>query len=142
MDSIDQLDASGDDGLYLANSAARDRRVAQCQQWNTDASHQVLAGKARAAQFTPESQAAAGHASFEAFSARWRAAQGASPLFAEAVRKYVLPAMIRGPLGQPLPPDLQEEIWRAWCAGNPYGVEVWFSDDPPPDPNGLWVHES
>jgi hypothetical protein len=121
------------------HSLNTERRSAQCQQWNADASHQAMGGKARAAQFTSESQATAGHASFAAFSARWRAAQGAPPLFAEAVRRYVLPAMIRGPLGQPLSQELQETVWRAWCKGNPHGVEAWLSDDPPPDPDSLWA---
>jgi hypothetical protein len=104
MDSIDDTAATAADIPH----EERERRIRQCQDWNADRDHQV----------------AAGHASFDAISARWRAEQGAPPLFAEAVRKYVLPTMIRGPLGQPLAEELQETIWRAWCAGNSYGVEA------------------
>lgn len=119
-----------------------ERRSAQCQHWNAETSHQVMAGKARAAHFTAASQAAAGQASFAAFSARWRAQQGLAPLFADHVRQYVTPAMIGTPLGIPLPPALQETIWRAWCAGRLLNVEMWLGDDPPPDPEGLWAQQT
>src|SRR5215467_10289740 len=61
----------------------RIRRVYQCARWNQDHAHQV----------------AAGHASWDAFSARWRASGGLPPLTADAARRYVTPEMIRGPLG-------------------------------------------
>lgn len=124
MASIDDSDAP-DATVTSIPRGELERRIRQCQEWNADHGHQV----------------AAGLASFDAFSARWRAAQGMSPLFVEAVRRYVLPAMIRGPLGQPLSAEQQEEIWRAWCAGNLQAVEAWFSDDPPPDPDGLWAQQ-
>jgi hypothetical protein len=114
-------------------------RQLQCLGWNTDHDHQVLAGQARAQQFTPEYQQAAAFASWAAFSARWRASQGLGPLSAEAVRKYLTPEQIRGPLGLPLRPDLQATIYRAWRAGELRHVAAWLGDDPPPDPDGLWA---
>lgn len=126
---------------YCRRCLAHLRRSVQCHIWNTDRAHQVAAGKARAAQFTPASQAAAGHASFATFSARWRAEQGIAPLTAIDAQRYITPDMIRSLIGVPLSPVLQETIWRAWCAGQLLGVEAWLSDDddPPPDPQGLWA---
>jgi hypothetical protein len=86
----------------------RERRMAQVQGWNADVAHQHLAGKGRAAQFTRESQA-----------------QGLPPLRTEAVCRYVTPDMIRDPLGRPLPAELQQRIFRAWCAGFLFGVLRW-----------------
>jgi hypothetical protein len=99
------------------------RRVHQVRQWNADHAHQVMAG----------------HASFEAFSSRWRAGQGLAPLSAEAVRRYLNPEHIRSALGVVLPAALQETIYRAWCAGELVGVSAWLSADPPPEPDGLWA---
>ncbi len=95
----------------------RDRRLAQVQGWNADVAHQQLAGKARAAQFTHESQAQAAHARNDQQEALFRAQQGLPPLRVEAVRRYVTPDMIRDPLGRALPSQLQHHIYRAWCAG-------------------------
>ena len=103
------------------------RRMRQVEAWNADHAHQVLAGQARAQEFTSEYQQQAGHASFAAFSARWRAEQGLGPLDAEAVRRYVTPDMIRH-LSRPVPPPLQQRIYRAWCAGYLYGVGRWFAN--------------
>ncbi len=114
-------------------------RRLQCQGWNADHTHQVLAGKARAQQFTPDYQQTAGFASWEAFSARWRASGGLAPLSADAARKYVIPDLIRGACGLAVPPDLQQTIYRAWCAGLLCHVTAWQSDDPPPEPEGLWA---
>jgi hypothetical protein len=114
-------------------------RRLQCQGWNADHTHPVLAGRGRAQQFTRAYQQAAGHASWDAFSARWRALQGLGPLSAEAVRRYLTPDLIRGPLGLDLRPELQQTIYRAWCAGNLWHVTAWNRDDPPPDPDGLWA---
>jgi hypothetical protein len=47
--------------------------------------------------------------------------------------------MVRGPLGTLLPEALRQTIYLAWCAGLLIGVEAWLSDDPPPDPAGLWA---
>jgi len=99
------------------------RRAHQCATWNADHSHQVSAG----------------HASWDAFSARWRASTGLPPLSAEAVRRYVTPEQIRGPVGALLPAALRATIHRAWRAGLLVGVAAWLADDPPPDPAGLWV---
>jgi len=101
----------------------RIRRVHQCATWNADRAHQV----------------AAGHASWDAFSARWRASSGLPPLSMEAARRYVAPDLIRGPLGALLPTALREAVHRAWHAGLLVGVSAWLSDDPPPDPAGLWA---
>jgi len=97
--------------------------VYQCARWNQDHAHQV----------------AAGHASWDAFSARWRASGGLPPLTADAARRYVTPNMLCGPLGTPLPEALRRTIHRAWCAGLLIGVEAWLSGHPPPEPDGLWA---
>ncbi len=103
----------------------RERRLAQVQGWNADVTHQQLAGKARAAQFTHESQVQAAHARNDQQEALFRAQQGLPPLRTEAVRRYVTPDMIRDPLGRPLPAELQQRIYRAWCAGSLFGVLRW-----------------
>jgi len=95
----------------------RIRRVYQCARWNHDHAHQV----------------AAGHASWDAFS-------GLPPLSAKAVRRYVTPDMIRGPMGASLPEGLHLAIHRCWCAGQLLGVAAWLHDEPPPaDSDGLWA---
>ncbi len=102
----------------------RIRRVYQCARWNQDHAHQV----------------AAGHASWDAFSARWRASGGLAPLTVGATRRYVTPDMIRGPLGMLLPERLRMEIHRAWCVGQLFGVEAWLAEEgAPPHPHGLWA---
>ncbi len=101
----------------------RVRRVWQVNRWNRDRDHQVMAGRA----------------SWTAFSARWRASSGLAPLSADAARRYVTPDMIRGPAGVPLPPELQRVVYRSWCMGRLEHVAAWLSDDPPPDPQGLWA---
>lgn len=116
-------------------------RQLQCRGWNADAQHQVKAGQARARQFTPASQQQAGFASWDAFSARWRASGGLCPLSAAAVRKYVTPEMIRHPF-RPVSPERQQEIYRAWCAGVVAGVVAWLAGEAPPDPDGLWANEA
>ena len=114
-------------------------RQLRCRGWNADPQHQVRAGQARARQFTPASQQQAGFASWDAFSARWRASGGLAPLSAAAVRKYVTPEMIRGVCGLALPPELQADIYRAWCAGELAHVVAWLAGEAPPDPDGLWA---
>jgi hypothetical protein len=104
---------------------AQETAASRCQEWNVDHAHQVQAGKARAQQFTPAYQQQAGEASFAAFSARWRAEQGLAPLSAEAVRKYVSPEQI-GHVARVVPPELQQCIHRAWCAGALNGVDWWL----------------
>lgn len=101
-------------------------RALQCQEWNADSAHQLMAGKVRAQAFTREYQAAAAHAQQTQFSARWRAEQGLPPLSAAAVQRYLTPQLIRGPLGRALDADLQARIYRAWCAGYLYGVALWL----------------
>jgi hypothetical protein len=102
----------------------RIRRVYQCARWNQDHAH----------------QAAAGHASWDAFSARWRASSGLAPLSADAACRYVTPAMIRGPLGMLLPERLRQQIHRAWCGGHLFGVDAWLAEEgTPPHPDGLWA---
>jgi len=103
------------------------RRVRQCATWNADHAHQV----------------AAGHASWDAFSARWRAGQGLPPLTSEAARRYVTPETIRGPVGTLLPAALRAAVHRAWCSGLRVGVAAWLADAPPPhEPHGLWAGTS
>lgn len=67
-----------------SNGQTQDDRKAvlsqRCKAWNRDRDHQRRAGKGRASSFTSEYQSAAGHASFDAFSARFRAMIGGSPL--------------------------------------------------------------
>ncbi len=105
----------------------RIRRVYQCARWNQDHAHQV----------------AAGHASWDAFSARWRASSGLAPLAVDAARRYVTPEMIRGPLGALLPERLRMEIHRAWCVGQLLGVEAWLAEEGvPPHPDGVWASHS
>jgi len=102
----------------------RIRRVYQCARWNQDHAHQV----------------AAGHASWDAFSARWRASSGLAPLTVDATRRYVTPEMICGPLGMLLSERLRAEIHRAWCVGQLYGFEAWLAEvGGPPHPDGLWA---
>lgn len=113
-------------------------RAEQCQTWNSDRAHQVQAGRARATQFTVEHQRQAGRAAWSAFSARFWAQQGLAPLSAEAVRPYLSPNDI-GHLGRPIAPELQQQIYRAWCAGTLQHVSAWLSDDLPPEPDGLWA---
>src|SRR5579859_2172168 len=84
-------------------------RQLQCRGWNADPAHQQMAGMA----------------SWSAFSARWRAAGGLCPLSAAAVRKYVTPDLIRHPF-RPLSPELQQDIYRAWCAGMCAHVADWL----------------
>ena len=103
---------------------ASELRAMQCPEWNADHQHQVLAGQARAQQFTPDYQAAAGHASFDAFSARWRAQQGLCPLSVNHLLLYVAPSDICGPLGQWLSPHVQEAVYAAWAAGDPRSVDM------------------
>jgi hypothetical protein len=98
------------------------RRVYQRKRWNADPAHQSLAG----------------HASFDACSARWRASSGLAPLSAEATKKYVTPDMIRGVIGLFLPTYLQAVVHRAWCAGMLLPITAWLGDDPPPEPEALW----
>jgi len=111
--------------LHCPRCLDRIRRVHQCATWNRDRAHQV----------------AAGHASWDAFSARWRASSGLPPLSIEAVRRYVTPNLIRGPLGALLPEALRAAIHRAWSAGLLVGVSAWLADAPPPEPDGLWVEQ-
>ncbi len=109
---------------HCARCFDRIRRVHQCARWNADHAHQV----------------ASGHASWDAFSARWRASSGLAPLSIHAARRYVTPDMIRGPLGMLLPERLRVEIYRAWCVGQLFGVEAWLAEEAaPPHPNGLWA---
>jgi len=103
----------------------RDRRLAQVQSWNANVTHQQRAGKARAAQFTHESQAQAARARNDQQEAVFRTQQGLPPLRTEAVRRYLTPDMIRDPLGRALPAELQQRIYRAWCAGYLFGVLRW-----------------
>ncbi len=112
----------GEQGLGWGD---RERRLAQVQGWNADVTHQQRAGKARAAQFTHESQAQAAHARNDQQEAVFRAQQGLPPLRTAAVRRYVTPEMIRDPLGRALPAELQARIYRAWCAGYLFGVLRW-----------------
>ena len=91
----------------------------------SNVTHQQLAGKARAAQFTHESQAQAARARNDQQEALFRAQQGLPPLRTEAVRRYLTPDLIRDPLGRPLPAELQARIYRAWCAGYLFGVLRW-----------------
>jgi hypothetical protein len=103
----------------------RIRRVYQCARWNADHAHQVAAGRA----------------SWDAFSARWRASTGLAPLTVEAARRYVTSEQIRGPLGTFLPEALRAAVHRAWSAGLLVGVAAWLADAPPPEPHGLWAAE-
>ncbi len=112
-------------GVGWRDGRDRDRRLAQVQGWNANVIHQQLAGKARAAQFTHESQAQAAHARNDQQEALFRVQQGLPPLRVEAVRRYLTPDMIRDPLGRPLPAGLQQRIYRAWCAGYLFGVLRW-----------------
>ncbi len=105
---------------------ALDRRT-QCQAWNTDHDHQVAAGRARAQAFTTVYQAAAGLASFAAFSARMRASHGSPQLFPHEAAKYVAPQDIRCCAGS-LPLPLQRIIHAAWAAGNGWGIDHWLGD--------------
>lgn len=115
--------SDGATSQYCPRCLALMRRVYQCQRWNADPAH----------------QSAAGHASFTAFSARWRAGQGLPPLTVEAARRYVTPEHLRAMLGILLPSRLQETICRAWHAGMLLPVAAWLDDDPPPEPDGLWA---
>ena len=119
------------------STVSSDVRAAQCRTWNATRTHQVAAGKARAAQMTQDERSAFGHAAFDAFSARFRAVQGLPPLSAGAARRYLTPRDIRR-LGMPLASHLAETIHRAWCAGQLFPVSAWLSDEPPADPHGLW----
>jgi hypothetical protein len=109
--------------------------------WNATRTHQVAAGKARAAQMTQEERSAFRRAAFLAFSARFRAVQGLPPLSAAAAQRYLTPRDIRR-LGLALAPHLAETIYRAWCAGQLFPVSAWLSDDPPADPHGLWADDA
>ncbi|SRR5579875_650992 len=84
------------------------RRMAQVRRWNRDPVHQAMAGRA----------------SFDAFSARWRAQQGLATLSADAARRYVTPDMIRL-LGHEIDPQTRQTIYRGWCQGWLYGVPWW-----------------
>ena len=126
---------------YADSSAASDARAAQCRKWNATRTHQVAAGKARAAQMTQDERSAFGHAAFSAFSARFRAVQGLPPLSAAAAQRYLTPRDIRR-LGMPLAPPLAETIYCAWCSGQLFSVSAWLSDDPPADSHGLWADEA
>jgi hypothetical protein len=95
------------------------------QGWNADVIHQHLAGKARAARFTHESQAQAARGRNDQQEAVFRAQQGLPPLRVEAVRRHVTPDLICDPLGRPLPAELRRRIYRAWCAGCLFGVLRW-----------------
>ena len=123
----------GTTSQYCAACVLRLRRSLQCQQWNAQTDHQRHAGQVRAQSFTSASQQIAGFASWAAFSARWRAEQGLPPLEASSVVRYVTPEMIRGPLGQPIGPALQQQVYAAWVAGHLYGVLEWLTPEPPPD---------
>lgn len=116
----------GTTSRFCARCLATMRRAYQCRTWNAD----------------PDHQRQAGHASFAAFSARWRASSGLVPLSAEAVRRYLTPEHVRGPLGALLPARLRGEIYRAWCAGHLLPVEAWLTDEPAPDPEGRWARRA
>jgi hypothetical protein len=115
--------AEGTEGMRLCVPHLADWRRLQCRGWNADPAHQQMAG----------------FASWDAFSARWRASGGLCPLTPEAVRKYVTPDMIRGISGRALSPELQQDIYRAWCAGVFAHVADWLAGEAPADPDGLWV---
>jgi hypothetical protein len=126
---------------HAGSEIASDPRTAQCRAWNATRTHQVAAGKARAAQMTQDERSAFGRAAFSAFSARFRAVQGIPPLSAAAAQRYLTPRDIRR-LGMPLAPHLAESIHRAWCAGQLFPVSAWLSDDPPADPHTLWADDA
>lgn len=102
-------------------------RAARCRRWNRGAAHQRTAGQSRAQAFTPDHQTRAGHASWDASSARWRAMQGLCPLSAHAARRYVRPADIRAASGLAIPPGLAVVIWSAWGSGVVAGVDAWLA---------------
>jgi len=52
---------------HAASDVASDPQAAQCRTWNATRTHQVAAGKARAAQMTQDERSAFGHAAFSAF---------------------------------------------------------------------------
>jgi hypothetical protein len=115
-----------------------DERTSRCQKWSAVHAHQVAAGKARTAQMTREERSVYGHATFDAFSARFRAQQGLPPLSAVTALRYLTPEHIRR-VGMPLAPPLSETIYRAWCAGQLLPVSAWLDDYPPADPTGVWA---
>lgn len=104
------------------------RRAAQCREWNASRSHQVKAGKGRAVAFTREYQSRAGHCSFSAFSARFRAQQGLSPLV-RSDAQYVRLSDIRGCLGEVVPASFGVLILRSWAMGHLLPVsQFWHGD--------------
>lgn len=109
--------------MYCRRCADYLRRILQCRCWNADKDHQSAAGKA----------------SVNAALVRWQATEGLPPPSPDDARRYLTSAAIRGQHGMQLPPPLYEEIYRAWCAGYLLPVSAWFSDEPPPDPDGLWA---
>lgn len=115
--------------VRLCNDHLAARRQAMCRARDADPAHQRTAGIARGAGRTRADQSAAGHASQTAFSARWRAEQGLAPLSTAAVRRYLTPDLIKF-LGQPLPMTVQQQIYDAWCAGDPRHVDDWVKSDP------------
>ncbi len=119
-------------------SQPREHLAERCRAWNANHAHQVSAGRAGAAEFTIEYQRRAGHAAWNAFSAKFRAQQGLAPLSAEAVCRYLAPKGICY-LGSPLASAIRERIYRAWSADDLRYVPVWLCDEPPHDPHSLWA---
>ena len=105
--------------------ALAERRAEQCRAWNARRAHQVAAGKARAAQMTPEERAKGGYHSSAKQRAQWRAQQGLPPRRVSD-GMWLTPEDVRTITGETLAPEAKRRILRAWRAGVLLAVGYWL----------------
>lgn len=106
-------------------AALAERRAEQCRAWNARRAHQVAAGKARAAQMTPEERTKGGYHSSAKQGAQWRAQQGLPPRrVSDAL--WLTPEDVRTITGETLAPETKRRILRAWRAGVLLAVGYWL----------------
>ncbi len=105
--------------------ALAERRAEQCRAWNALRAHQVAAGKARAAQMTPEERAKGGYHSSAKQGVQWRAQQGLPPRRVSDVL-WLSHDDVRSITGETLAPETKQRILRAWRAGVLLGVGYWL----------------